>query len=1012
MPISQTGGLECDTVCIGGCLEPGSYFVLVQPSGPAGSVNCANGDYTISLDCQPCIPCPVCDPVSSTLEGEACPNFPDTYNGGCTGGVEYVRPIQCGEDVCGDSWSVQVPPSPYYQHDRDVYELVITDYDSVVFSVFSNVPASVTIAEPLPGCAGLIVWGSSYQHAKCDTAVAGACLPPGRYWLIIQTNNLPGYCEPYTASVRCYPCSLCVECPLTGTSRPEGEPCPNFNDQYNAGCHSTPPTATHIQCGDTICGSATYYDLPDHDFYEISITTRDTVTWCVEAEFPVAAAIMTPNSICSSMIIHAQGNAPACVPLCLSICLDPGTYWLYVRPTASFGFMNPIHCLPYVASVHCAPCPTGQTCTYADLDFDPANNSCSFSNIQLSCNDTICGEIIQGATPDQDWYTFEIPFGTPCVRVTANVYGNDTPGYYPFSQGLDPAIAIYEADCTTLVGQDNNSGVGNDALLTTACLTSGWYHIRVGGFQGTVGPYVLSLSCSPCACPPPCNYQNRDIEPANNTCPTAPAEFICGDTLCGEIRQGPSPDIDWYLFFVFGPNCQRLTLDVFGNGTPGYYGYLAGLDPIVELWDGACTTQLALDDNSGLANDSRLISACLQPGTYRIKITGITGTAGPYVFAADCQDCSCSGQCPYPDVDIDPSNDVCGPGTMLFCGDTLCGEIVYTQPGQPFDVDWYQVTVPPTGCYSLTVDAFANSTPAYSPFGGGLDPFLQLYASDCSTVLEFDYDSGIGTDSKLTSGCLAPGVYNLKLSSPAGSNGPYILAIACSPCHCPCSITCSPNLPLENEPCPNPFGPAFNEGCNTNPPTFTPLSCNTTWCGGSWAMGGYRDTDWYELNLTAPRRIRWTVSAEFPYEMAIYQPTPSCGSLTQLRYATGYACQSKQVIIKCLAAGTYYFYVAPTVYNGVPCGSEYQSRLQCGFCLISHVVIHHAATDIQLMWDPDDTAPVYTIHRSTTPEFEPTEQTIIGTTTEPFYLDENVIQTGAEKYFYVVTMYSPDVEDR
>lgn len=101
--------------------------------------------------------------------------------------------------------------------------------------------------------------------------------------------------------------------------------------------------------------------------------------------------------------------------------------------------------------------------------------------------------------------------------------------------------------------------------------------------------------------------------------------------------------------------------------------------------------------------------------------------------------------------------------------------------------------------------------------------------------------------------------------------------------------------------------------------------------------------------------------------MAIYQPTPNCGSLTPLRYATAYACQSKQVIIKCLAAGTYYFYIAPTVFSGVPCGSEYQSRLQCGFCLISHVVIHHVATDIQLLWDPDDTEPVYTIHHDSTP---------------------------------------------
>ncbi len=1005
MPIGTAVGQACDTTCIGGCLEPGSYYVLISTSDPIGSVNCVNGDYVATLDCQPCTICGTCDPLIAFQEGEACPNLPDMYNGGCLGGVEYVTPIQCGEDVCGTSWGEFVAPNPYIFRDRDIYELVLTQYDSVVWTAVSNVPVVIEILEPLPGCAGTISWATSYYTLKCDTATASICLPPGRYWLSIRGYANQGYCEPYTASVRCYPCSECVECPVS--SIPEGEPCPNFNDQYNAGCHSSPPTAVRVQCGDTICGSATYYDLPDHDFYEITIATRDTVTWCVEAEYPVAAAILTPNAVCSAMIVHAQGNAPACVPLCLSICLPPGTYWLYVRPTVTFGTLNPIACKRYVASIHCAPCPTGQTCTYADLDFDPANNTCSFNNIQLACNDTVCGEIESGAAADQDWYTFEIPFGTPCVLVTANVYGNDTPGYFPFGQGLDPGVAIYQGDCTTLVGQDNNSGVGNDAMLTTTCLPPGWYHVRVGGFSGSVGPYVLSLSCTPCPCPPPCNYQDRDIEPGNNTCTSAPAEFICDDTLCGEIRLGPAPDEDWYLFFVFGPNCQRLTLDVFANGTPGYFGYLAGLDPIIELWDPTCTTQLTLDDNSGISNDARLISGCLTPGTYRIKIAGVAGTTGPYVFAAHCDDCPCNGQCPYPSVDFDPANDLCAStNPMLFCADTACGEIIYTQPGLPFDRDWYQISVPAGSCQSLTIDAFGDDTPPYATFGGGLDPTLWLYASDCSTLLEFDYDSGIGTDSKITSGCLAPGVYNVLVESTTGSNGPYILAIGCTTCQCPCSLTCNPNLPLEGELCPNLAGDFYNGGCLTNPPTFLPIACGSRFCGTSFAMGGLRDTDWFQFTLAVPRRINWKVSAEFPFEMGIYKPNPNCSNLQTIRYTTGQQCETKQHIVKCLAAGTYYFYIAPTVYNGVPC-AEYRSQLTCGKCFIDHLVIHQVAADIHLLWDPDETEPVYTIYRSSVSEFEPSQATMIATTTEPSFIDAGVLSSGAEKYFYVVTMDAP-----
>jgi len=1009
MATAQTVGLACDTTCIAMCLEPGTYFFLIQPSGPAGSVNCANGDYVAHLECHPCIPCPQCDPAAMQ-EGEPCPNYPDTFNGGCNPGGEFVSPIQCGVEVCGTSWAYPITPS-YNAQDVDVYELVLTQYDSVVWRVQSNTSAQIFITEPLPGCGGEIVWAQSIYGQKCDSLVAGVCLPPGRYWLKIMAYSLPGYCEPYNARVDCYPCSPgCVVCPLSGTSIPEGEPCPNWNDQYNAGCFSTPVSAVNIQCGDTICGSGLYIDIPDRDFYQITLTQRDTVTWCVTADFAVAAAIMTPTTNCSSIITHAQGNAPACVPLCLQVCLDPGTYWLHVRPTSSADFPYPHACKPYVASVHCAPCPGGsQPCTYADLDFDPANNACSFGNIQLSCGDTVCGEIIQGAAPDQDWYTFYVAPGTPCVRLVSNVYGDDTPGFYPFGLGLDPAIALYQADCVTQIAFDNNSGTGNDALMMTPCLAPGWYHIRVGGVAGSVGPYVLTLFCSPCPCPPPCPFQSRDFEPLNNTCTTAPAEFVCGDTLCGELPLGPAVDEDWYQFWVFGPQCQRLTLDVFANGTPGYFGYLAGLDPIVELWNGTCTTLLATDDNSGVGNDAQLISVCLQPGQYRIRISAVGGTTGPYVLAASCQFCNCSGQCPYPDMDFDPANDNCGQNVTLSCGDTLCGDVLPGNAGLPPDNDWYQVVVPAGGCFSLVIDAFANSTPAYSPFGGGLDPTVWLYGADCSTLLEFDNDSGVGTDSRLTSGCLTSGVYNILINSPSGTSGPYILAINCVQCTCPCSLACPPTIPSEGEPCPNLYG-SFNEGCLTNPPTFSPVTCGSTWCGGSWAMGGMRDTDWYQLNLATARRIKWTVNAEFPFEMAIYKPNPNCSSLQTIRYATAAACQTRVVNVLCLPAGTYYFYVAPTVLNGVPCGSEYRSRLQCGLCIIHHVVIHLEGTSIKLLWEPDETAPVYNIHRSTTEDFEPSDQTLIGTSTEPFFEDQNVVQSGAVKYFYVVTMDSPDVE--
>lgn len=1002
VPFYYNDGQPCDTMCFGFCLDPGQYYVTITPNGPPGSVNCVNGDYTISLDCIPCHPCVEC-PLGFAQEGEPCPNYPDNFNGGCVlGAAPRVSFINCNSDICGTLWTDGAQP-PHY--DRDVYQITLTQPDSVIWTVFSNVISNMQIVKPLPGCTGTILLAQSYVP-RCDSTRIGICLAAGTYWLVIESTSIVVPCEPYTSSVRCLPCSPCIDCPQHSIA--ENEPCPNFNDTYNAGCHSSPPSVVRVQCGDTICGTSAYYDFPDHDFYEVTLTARDTLTWCVEAQFAVHAAIFTPNVNCTSLITHAQGNAPACTPLCLSICLPPGTYWLYVAPVGSTGQT----CKPYVTSVNCAPCPTGQTCTYADLDFDPFNDACGFNNVQLTCNDTICGEIILGPAVDRDWYTFVVPWGSPCVSVTANVFGDDTPGWYPFGQGLDPAIALYQADCTTQIALDNNSGVGNDALLTSPCLTPGIYHIQVGGAQNSTGPYILTLNCTPCPCPPPCPYQDRDFEPANNACQTVNVEFTCTDTLCGNIPLGPSQDEDWYLFFVFGPGCQRLTLDIFANSTPGYFGYLAGLDPIVELWDPSCATILASDDNSGVGNDAQLVSPCLPPGVYRVRVRGVGGSTGPYVMASSCVNCPCpNNPCPFPNVDFDPANDICSQASVsLTCADSICGEILPTPPApsQP-DVDWYLLTIPGPGCKSVEINAFANDDPSYSPFGGGLDPNLWLYKTDCTTLLEYDYDSGVGRDSKLISGCLEPGQYSLMVNSVTGSAGPYVLTVRCSNCACPCSLSCSPNLPMEGELCPNLGGDFFNGGCLTNPPSFQHIACGSRFCGSSFAMGGLRDTDWFQLSLTTFRRINWKVSAEFPFEMGIYKPNPNCSNLQTIRYTTGQPCETKQHIVKCLAPGTYYFYVAPTVYNGVPC-SEYQSHLACGKCFLDHLVIHVVATGIQLNWDPDDSEPVYAVHRSTTLNFEPTEETVIARTTVPFIVDNNPPDPGVAVY-YVVTMDSPgDVE--
>lgn len=53
---------------------------------------------------------------------------------------------------------------------------------------------------------------------------------------------------------------------------------------------------------------------------------------------------------------------------------------------------------------------------------------------------------------------------------------------------------------------------------------------------------------------------------------------------------------------------------------------------------------------------------------------------------------------------------------------------------------------------------------------------------------------------------------------------------------------------------------------------------------------------------------------------------------------------------------------------------------------------------------------MFVVHQQPSPDFEPNQQTIIGST-QNFFEDTDVISTGQFKYFYVVTMESPDVQE-
>ncbi|MHC5111829.1 MAG: hypothetical protein ACYTHJ_18340 [Planctomycetota bacterium] len=88
---------------------------------------------------------------------------------------------------------------------------------------------------------------------------------------------------------------------------------------------------------------------------------------------------------------------------------------------------------------------------------------------------------------------------------------------------------------------------------------------------------------------------------------------------------------------------------------------------------------------------------------------------------------------------------------------------------------------------------------------------------------------------------------------------------------CPCSLPCRNGSVSEGETtCSSGYVDEFNAGCDAEPNMFSPIEICDTVCGESGtfdAPGGKAtgfDSDWYEIVLTEPAVLTWTVTAEFP----------------------------------------------------------------------------------------------------------------------------------------------------
>ncbi len=180
----------------------------------------------------------------------------------------------------------------------------------------------------------------------------------------------------------------------------------------------------------------------------------------------------------------------------------------------------------------------------------------------------------------------------------------------------------------------------------------------------------------------------------------------------------------------------------------------------------------------------------------------------------------------------------------------------------------------------------------------------------------------------------------------ADISGDGVINISCGTCGSEC-----PNGGIpENDPTCAPGDDVTNGGCNSVPPVFSTIHCGDVICGtGSRAptgTGGFRrDTDWYELVLTADTQCTFSGTPAIEYALGLVIGRVDnigrglCADNTGFvnPFSVVQPCSTGSVVL-CLPPGRWWFFAATLNTAGnttiVPCGSQYVITLECEPCTV------------------------------------------------------------------------------
>ncbi|MCK4658300.1 MAG: hypothetical protein KAV82_02155 [Phycisphaerae bacterium] len=706
------------------------------------------------------------------------------------------------------------------------------------------------------------------------------------------------------------------------------------------------------------------YTFRDTDWYEITLTETKQLAWTVEADFPVLIFLMDAGAgDCSDHSTIASATAAECEEVVVSACLPPGNYYLWVGADFDGAFLPECGAI-YVGMVTCEDCAVGACCMSDGTCSEVPVAECegTYMGDGTLCVDTVC----TGACCNPDGSCDDLSedactenfmgIGTECATTTC-----------PVTPDNDECVdAVEIAELPASITFDNTNATDD---VEEPCGEMGTYPpAKTVWFTVTgTGNSITATTC------------NAGTEVSDTK-----IAVYCGDCDYLICVAGNDDECDGYANYLS-------TLTWCSEMDTTYYVLVGLYRPTTEPGiiqldlsdDGvACTPDVDCTIPTG--------ACCTDTGCQVLTPGECAAAGGSYVgddVSCDPDPCAVGACCLWPSGDCEEYTEAeCtdAGGTFMGYGST-CATTMCPTPGDnceaPMPVTLGVADLPYVNANTTCGREDNYSDTCLGSYDGDEDMIYELTITEdmwVNIVLEPLNDTtwtgvGIGDTCPLGEDCIATatgsGSEPRAIEELFLTAGVYYIHVDIWPWpfYCyefiltieqfePCNVVCDPSATPENEPlCGYNYDDETNGGCLNDPPVFSPLSLDEIICGESGTYehdivceidddcpagetcvddictgdpGQFRDTDWYEFTIADWTEITWTVEAEFDVLIGLMDNggDPETCTTSLLLSDTAGDCEEIS-ITQCLSPGTWWVIVAPNVFEGVPCGMEYEATL-------------------------------------------------------------------------------------